>query len=75
MTDGIDSFKQNNKFISQEQKDEIIDTLLKDEKFFTSGNKIPLQRKCNILENAKLLPSDDLAIARLIFLDAGEPKE
>jgi len=74
MTDGIDSFKEKNQFISQEQKDQIIHSLLEDEKFFTTGNEIPLQRKCNILENAGLIPSDDLAIARLVFLETEEPK-
>jgi len=69
MTDGIDSFKIKNQFISQEQKGHIIDTLLRDERFFSVDGQIPLQKKCNILEIDGLLPSDDLAIARLVFLE------
>ena len=69
MSDGIDSFRnlKENRFINEEEKEEIVDFLLKDEKLFK--NSIGMARKCNILETKKLVPSDDLSISRLIFFE------
>jgi len=72
MSDGIDSFRnmKENRFVTDEEKEYIVEILLKNEKFFK--NAIGMARKCNILENEKLVPSDDLSIARLVFFENEE---
>ena len=62
-TDGIKSFKKLNGVITE---NEIVDILLKDDKFINFQSM--LERKCNILEHVeKTNHTDDLSIIRVIL--------
>ena len=70
MTDGIDSFfnKKANRYINDEEKEMVIDRLLKSNQYVT--NVIGLAKHCNILQTFyNFEPKDDLSISRLTFIN------